>query len=100
MVRNETVRALADFAREHGAGIEFTPTGGTHRKVTFTLHGHSKLIIVSSTPRGPNRKAALGDARRALRELSGGEQKVMTLFERDEARMQGWRDARGPGLDR
>ena len=70
MLRTETVRALAELAREHRAQIEFRPTGSGHDKATIMLAGRSRFIILSRSPHGSNLKRALGDARRALRELS------------------------------
>jgi hypothetical protein len=61
---------LVDFAREHGACIDFRPTGSTHYRAVFSRAGRSRFIIISNSPRGPNMKRALGDARRALKELS------------------------------
>jgi hypothetical protein len=69
MIRNDTVLALCDFAREHGARV-VRPTGSGHDKATLTLGGRSRFIVLSNSPHGPNLKRALGDARRALKELS------------------------------
>jgi hypothetical protein len=70
MIRTDTVRALCDFAREHGAEIELRPTGSGHHKVILARSGRSRFFFMSATPRGPNKKRVLGDARRALRELA------------------------------
>jgi hypothetical protein len=53
-----------------GARITFEPTGSGHRKAFITLAGRTRFIILSLSPRGPNRKKVLCDARRVLRELS------------------------------
>jgi hypothetical protein len=63
-------RALTDFVQKAGASIEFRPTGSGHFKALIRLACRSRFIILSATPRTSNTKQVLGDARRALRELS------------------------------
>ena len=69
-MKTESVRALRDCVNEHGARIEFRPTGSGHQKALITLAGRTRFIILATLPRGPNRKRVLRDARRVLRELS------------------------------
>jgi hypothetical protein len=70
MLRTETTRAMAALAHDHGAGIEFRPTGSGHFRAVLSLRGRSRVVTISKTPHSSNLKRALGDARRALRELS------------------------------
>jgi hypothetical protein len=67
MRRDESFRALRDYVQQAGARIEFRRTGGSP---LITLAGRTRFIILSMSPRGPNRKRVLPDARRVLRELS------------------------------
>jgi hypothetical protein len=91
MIGSDTVRALCDFAREQGAQIEFRPTGSGHYKVVITRAGRSRFITLARSPHASNLKAALGDARRALRAIDArGNSR--------EDRMRRWYAAKGEGL--
>jgi hypothetical protein len=109
MIRSDTVRALCDFVSEQGARIEFKPTGSGHDKAIISLGDRSRFITISRSPRGPNRKKVLGDARRVLRalsetrphrarELSRFAAEQQRRAQRDDERMQRWYSAKGAGL--
>jgi hypothetical protein len=69
-MKTESIRTLRNYVKDHGARLEFRPTGSSHQKALITLAGRSRFLIMATSPRGPNRKRVLRDARRVLWELS------------------------------